>query len=274
MRPALPKEWKNDPLLRHLLRHVVAIYFDFRRKDAEPIQVVYTTFLFSIHDCWMLMTAGHGITKIANYRNAGYELHGCSLLDSLGTDAKHFEPIEFNYESMDPQVPSREISWDYGILFPTANHRQLLEKNGVVPLTLQWKDGEKPLQIQEYKLLGLPKQMIVKTAPNRATLVPMLVRLDSLNERPDGFCDTDAPMFYGQLPSSWPLTEMAGMSGGPIFAFAPVNDRVRYWLHAMQVSWVRGTPYVSGMLMEPFCQFLKDAIEGKYAPPEPGDGTE
>jgi hypothetical protein len=266
MRPTLPKEWENDPLLKHFLRHVVPIYFDLRRKDAKPVHLIYTAFLFSVYDHWMLMTAGHGITKIAELRKAGYELANCALLDSLGTEAKYFHPVPFDYDHADPQVPASAVGWDYGVLFPTANHRELLEANGVRPLTEQWGNGEHPPEAEEYKLLGIPEQMTVETAPHRATLVPMFVRLDRVSQRPEGFCDTTAPMFYGRLPSALPLTEIAGMSGGPIFAIARVNGDARYWLHAMQVSWLRGTPFVSAMLMQPFCQFLKEVIEGKHGP--------
>jgi hypothetical protein len=270
MRPTLPKEWENDPLLKHFLRHVVPIYFDLRRGSDKPIHLVYTAFMFSIYDQWMLMTAGHGITEIAQLRKAGYTLANCTLLDSLGTDAKYFHPVPFDYDHADPQVPANAVGWDYGIMFPTNNHRALLEANGVVPLTEQWSEENPEPEAREYKLLGIPAQMTLETAPNRSTLVPIFVRLERIAERPEGFCETTAPMFYGRLPQTLPLTEIAGMSGGPIFAIGNIDGRTPYWLHAMQVSWLRGTLLVSAMLMGPFCQFLREVMEGQHAPSSRG----
>jgi hypothetical protein len=259
--PTLPKEWENNDLVKYFMRHVVPIYFDLR-KGSERHQLIYTAFVFSVCDCWLLMTAGHGITKMKDYRAHGYELVNCSLLDSLGAGATHRHPLPFDYDGAEPLMLGLDPSWDYGVLSPADNTRRLLEANGVVALTEKsWDAGLH--EIETYRVLGIPEELTEPTSPNNMTVTMTFPRLERVNERPEGFVETSAQMFYGRLPSD-PRFKLKGMSGGPIFAFAHVDGNVRYWLHAMQVSWLKGTRYISGMLMRPLGEYLREVAEGKH----------
>jgi len=256
----LPNEWRNDELLQFLLRHVVPIYFRLQ-KDGERHDVVFTAFLFSVYDRWLLMTAGHCITNMMVWRAYGYRIAACRLLDSFGTDARFKDhPVPFDYDESEPTPLGIHPTWDYGVLFISDNTRAQLEANSVVPFTEAfWQ----PLtdKIETYRLIGIPEVLIEAKTSDRFTFNPLSARVEKIDERPEGFEETNAPMFYGRLPTN-PLPSLKGLSGGPILAFAHVDGELRYWLHAMQVSALGD--YISGMLMQPLGRFLQEICEGKH----------
>jgi hypothetical protein len=231
----LPKELRNPTLVGFFHRHVVPIYFDLRN-GAEGKQFILTAFVLSIEDQWLLLTAGHVITDVKKIRAAGWEIEQCKLIDCMGTGAKDKNLVPFDYDGSSPTALCEDPCYDYGVMFIRDNTRALLEANGVVALTERsWEEVPDPSEIEEYKVLGIPEQLAEPTT-ERAFFHSTLHRVEPLSERPEGFAATDAPMFYGRIKLGEVMTEVGGMSGGPIFAFATVDNRVRYWLHAMQVS--------------------------------------
>lgn len=252
----------GDYLPRYYMRHVVPIYFDLRKgKDAR--QLVHTAFAFSVCGHWLLMTAGHCITEIEEARSAGYELAKCKILDCLGVNAKHREPVPFDYDAAKPNRICKDDTWDYGAMMPSDNTCALLRANGVVAFDEQWWLGE-PVDVDAYYLCGAPAE-ITAASVSGVKLGAAMARVAPVAKRPEGFCDTNAPMFYGELIEN-PLSSLKGMSGGPILSFKNKceDGKGRYWLHAMQVSQVRGTKYISGLLIPPLGEFLKELCEGKH----------
>jgi hypothetical protein len=59
----------------------------------------------------------------------------------------------------------------------------------------------------------LPEESVT-ASPNHVSLGPVRARLEKLDELPEGFCQTDAPMFYCALVESL-LASLRGFSGGP-----------------------------------------------------------
>jgi hypothetical protein len=259
----LPEDLRNPTIVGFFHRHVVPIYFDFR-KENEDKQEIFTAFVLSVNDQWLLITAGHNIRYLKGIRAAGWIIEQCKLIDCMGTgaiDKTHLQP--FDYDGSDPTALSDDPCYDYGILFIRDNTRALLEANGVVALTeLSWEQVPEAAEIQEYKVLGIPAQFSAPT-PDRAFFHSTLHRVEVLYERPEGFEETNAPMFYGRIKLGEVMTEAKGLSGAPIFAIATVDGRIRYWLHAMQVSWVRSDRTISGMLIKPLGNFLREIMQGR-----------
>lgn len=258
----MPSRPDSETEARYFMRHVVPIYFDFR-KDGESKQFVQTSFAFSVYGRWLLMTAGHCITDIGQIRALGWRLEKCRLLDCLALNARYEEPVPFDYDGAQPRMLCNNPTWDYGIMFPAENTCRLLSANGVVPFDEKWW-VEEPQTADAYFLFGVPEESVT-ASPNHVSLGPVMARLERLDEPPEGFCQTDAPMFYGAL-IEYPLSRLRGCSGGPILSFAEIPEgqgRAHYWVHAMQVSALRGK-YVSGVRMQPLGHFLKGFFEGKH----------
>jgi hypothetical protein len=260
MPESLPEDWRDDKVVGHFLRYVVPIYLDLRHADRPPIQVIFTAFIFSVRDRWLLMTAGHCITEIEQCRADGYEIHECNLLDSLGSDAVHAEPVPLNYDSAKPTHLGTDPTYDYGMLVLPLNVRALLEANNVRPFTeAHWED--KLEQPDFHKLLGLPSERVLVAAENRRSVTAMFPAVEKLDGRPEdeGFPETNAPMFYGRLKGDL-LTKVQGMSGGPILAVKAADGKLHYRLVAMQVSAVR-SKYISGMMMRPLGKLIQEKID-------------
>jgi len=255
----------RDREARYYMRHVVPIYFDLQRGQ-DRHQFVHTAFPFSVAGRWLLMTAGHCIRDVEQARAAGYGLVKCKLLDCLGVNAKYNEPVPFDYDVANPMQICHDEAWDYGAMFLSENTCMLLKANGVTAFDEQWWIGE-PDDVDAYFLFGAPAETTAAAA-DRVKLAAAMARVNLLAERPDGFRETNAPMFYGELTEN-PLSTLKGMSGGPILSFKHNTDGAhgRYWLHAMQVSQIRGSKYISGIRMAPLGDFLKEIAEGKHRRP-------
>lgn len=252
MRINLPEEWRDDRVLGFFTRHFVPIYLDFRRGD-EVLDLVLSAFAFSVLGRWLLMTAGHCITDVETLRNAGWQINRARLMDGLNARAEYLLSVPFDYDSFHPTMLGADRTFDYGIFIPTLTAIQAMKANHVVPLEeAAWDYKERDFGL--YKLLGAPNQRVGKGYSDRMGVTTMFQRVDRLKRRPEGFPETNAPMFYGKLRGD-PRVKLHGMSGGPIFGFVSESGRQQYWLVAMQVSTMR-TKYISGMLMKPLGEFI------------------
>ena len=67
-----------------------------------------------------------------------------------------------------------------------------------------------------------------------------LINIVALDHRPEGFPKTDIPLFYGRAVLDTKITNIEGMSGGPIFGFYKnEKNELRYWLIALQSTWLK-----------------------------------
>jgi hypothetical protein len=176
------------------------------------------------------------------------------------------EPVPFDYDAASPMSICHDEAWDYGVMFPSDNTCMLLRANGVTAFDEQWWIGE-PDDVDAYYLCGAPAEITTASAGG-VKLGAAIARVAPLTKRPDGFCETNAPMFYGELLDN-PLSSLRGMSGGPILSFKDKCDdgTARYWLHAMQVSQIRGSKYISGIRMAPLGDFMRKVAEGSHRDP-------
>lgn len=173
-------------------------------------------------------------------------------MDLAATEAR---AAGVDYDAAHPTALFRDTTFDYGVLIPSRNTCQLLQANGIVALDETWWSAE-PDSVAGYLLFGIPGEL-TQVHGTRVDIQPTMARLDRLDTRPEGFAETGAPMLYGPLRVN-PLKSLRGFSGGPIFSFGSLNEHSGYWLVAMQVSQLRGGRDISGMLMPPLIQFIRD----------------
>ena len=82
-------------------------------------------------------------------------------------------------------------------------------------------------------------------------------------ERPKVLPDTEIPLFYGRIITS-SGQDIAGMSGGPIFAFEIVNGHGKYWLVALQSKWLPESKVIIGCPTTFLGLVLEHALKSKY----------
>jgi hypothetical protein len=229
--------------------------------DRDTQNFVVTAFVLSVGSEWFLITAGHCIHDIERLTHEfGYQITQCYLLDSMGLGGKHHDPIPFDYESASPTCLSEHREFDYGILSLSSYYKRLLETNNVQALHEEvWK--KQPTKVDFYMLLGVPFELM-KVDPNTVNVTTTLHKVEVLSQRPDDFPDTNIPLFYGQIRLGETVTNIEGMSGGPIFGFYQ-NDKseLRYWLIAIQSRWLPASHILMACPTKLLGLFLEEMIQ-------------
>jgi len=224
---------------------------------------LYSTFVISIYDQWLLVTAGHCIEEIDATIRKGYKIERSRLVDTMGLGAKSSEPIPFDLEGSSRMKLSENEKYDYGLIYVNDMYRSLLEKNGVEALTEQvWQ--LQPKIIDSFHLIGVPHEFSEFKSEELLITTTMHV-IDEIPERPPEFEQTEAPTFYGKIRIGDSMKTITGMSGGPIFSIrTSQNGEMKYWLHAVQSRWIPSKRYIAACLMRPFGIFIKEVMDGKH----------
>ena len=249
----------DETIVKFFQRHIIPIHFAFQ-KENDIQNIVVTSFILSVSDHWFLVTAGHCIRQINELiERTDVQLVQCQLIDSLGQGAKHLDPIPFTYRMANPIQLSDDYAFDYGFIPISLYYRGLLEKNNVAPLTeAVWKF--QPNSVIYYLLMGIPGEL-VKVNPDEIAMTPTLLHVEPVSEKPDGFTDVDAPLFYGRIILDDSIQSIKGMSGGPIFAFQKYeNGDVKYFLTALQSRWNPYSYHIAACPVELLGNFLESLI--------------
>lgn len=257
-----PVPFANNPMVQFFHRHVVPIHLSFK-KGSEREACIITSFVMSIYEQWFLITAGHCIEDIEENLTKGYEIERCRLIDFMGSGAQHKEPIPFDYRESAATKLCYDPTYDYGILFLNEQYVRLLKANGIQALTEEvWE--KQPAQVDYYMLLGVVGKLSEAT-PNSALITSSIHKVTGLQNRPNDFAETSAPTFWGKVHLNDPVTDIAGMSGGPVFSIQRnENGELRYWLHAIQSRWLPSQQLIAACLARPIGIFLKEVMDGKH----------
>jgi hypothetical protein len=234
-------------------RHLIPMVFVFKKGNVTTSFVI-TAFVLSVRGQWFLVTAGHCLQKVDEMKMEGYAIEKCYLMDSMGVGAKHFEPFVFTYELAKPQyIPdSREL--DYGIIPLSTYHQGLLSANNISPFSEDaWRI--QPNKPESFALIGVPDEFLQRDN-NNVGIVTAINWIEEC-EKPESLPNTELPLFYGKITLHSNQRSIRGMSGGPIFAFEQINGQYRYWLIALQSSWLDQSKIVIGCPTT----FLGDVID-------------
>lgn len=255
---------KNNQSLREQSRivgffqqHLLPAIFTFIKGD-DVHNFSITTFVVSIDKDWFLVTAGHCLKDIEYLvKKQGYKFVQCRLVDTNGIYANHQQPIPFDF--LDAYQFYLTDPFDYGIVYLREHYRELLLVNNIKPLNEEtWE--KQPVNPDFYWLLGVPDEL-VQERDGRYSTITTFHPVKPLNERPPEFKKTNAPVFYGEVALGDAVSDIKGMSGGPVFSFKEDSGNLRYWLHAVQSGWIKSKRYISALLTTPFMIALKDDIK-------------
>ncbi|SRR6266540_3389577 len=223
-------------------RHLVPMVFLFK-KDNVTAPYVITAFVLSVQERWFLATAGHCLQGIDKYKEEGFSIHKCFLMDAMGTGATHFEPFTFTYELAKPQYVPDSRDMDYGIIPLSTYYQGLLRANNISPLNEEvWRI--QPDEPEFFALIGVPLEHL-RIDERSIGIVTALNWIEEC-EKPERLPDTELPLFYGKITLHSDQNSVRGMSGGPIFAFKEVNGQYKYWLKALQSRWIEQLEIVIG----------------------------
>jgi hypothetical protein len=201
--------------------------------------VLFSGFVLDLGGYWIWVSAGHVQADIEDL--LGYEqakdprfrlidtLHGRSITD---------HPVIFDYLGAPKGRYLREgQGWDYGLVFLHHFYVRQLAKNHIRPVDhMNWQG--RPEEFDEYYLLGLPNERVSRTPSGNLSVIPTMISLTRLDEKPEYYRYHTLPMFYATIDPGNAFQSIVGMSGGPILGVKKLPDgRGNYFFLAIQSGW-------------------------------------
>lgn len=236
----------------------------------DPRAFAISAFVISVRGVWFLVTAGHILHDLSQRLNAGRRIIKSRLMDGLAP-GPHLPPVVFALSHEPEWYVDTDDRQDYGLIPLRPLYATQLAAGGVIPLAEPaWTDI--PEQADLYFLLGFPKQAkridvsVCGHSGNVALEIGTpLLPVQRIQEPPAALRST-TPRLYARVPIGTgtvngreiTLTDLDGMSGGPVFAVKQQPDgRWRLWVVAVQSSWVRESRVLAACYIRP----LIDGIE-------------
>lgn len=247
----------KDEIAGYFNQHCVPLHVHFN-KGKENHHYVFSTFIISIANEWFMITAGHCLREIEKVKNAGYSIVKTNLIDFVGKNAKHFQPIPFDFGSSH-SAHLADDKYDYGIIHISYYYRRLTESNSIIALNEEvWE--KQPKDPDFYFLLGVPDQL-TQVTENKIRIIPAIYLVTKCDSVPEEFEKTDAPTFYGKVQLDSKVSSILGMSGGPLLSFKKTESGdLKYWLCAVQSRWIPRKKLIAACLMKPFASFVRESM--------------
>jgi len=242
-----------------------------RESDYAPSTFVVPSFVVSIKDMWFLVTAGHILKDLQSRLDSGRCISKSRLYAGFGSDPSS-EPIPFNLGDT-PQWYVYEDGLDYAVIPLRPAFVNPLVADGIVALNENhWKDYSQ--EDGEFYLLGFPTQtqdISITSSGERGNIninfTCPLLPVFPLSDPPD-VLKRDHERFYAKVPNgimhdpSVKLTDIDGMSGGPIFVIKWIDDdNIEYWLLAVQSGWHQTTRILAACPILPLINRISDSID-------------
>jgi hypothetical protein len=270
-------------LMNVLIRHVVGLAVtdclnnprsstNNTAEDFDIRALLVSTFVVSVRNVWFLVTAGHIFQQIGERLQSGRRIFKSRLLDGLTSTMK--DPIPFDLDLSSVWYIDRD-GYDYGLIPLHSFFARPLIHGGIRPLTEKhWTDTHDP--VDEYYLLGFPSQgQIITVTSNvdggkiHVDYGSPLLPIQRVIIPPDKL-KTPNDRFYAKVPittgkpghEETKLTDISGMSGGPIFAVNRVGqNKLSHWIIAVQSSWLPESRILAACFIRPLIDGITKGLD-------------
>jgi hypothetical protein len=255
-------------------KHFVCLSYHARAPGrlANDAEIYFAScFVVEIEEHWLLVTAGHVINGIREAVAKGATYSDFNLHDKLaGNNFPFSVPIPFDIEDW-VVIEEYPEGADYAAAPISSIIVRNLQAGGIRPIAESiW--GAEPFDQYRYWLLaGIPDEsyeMMGTRHTLKLTVMPLIPAL-----RPSSLIDSPSEnrvfaeiLTQPQLDSVF-VTDIKGMSGGPIFGLKESNGVLRYWLIGIQSSWYPDSRVISFCPIRQFFAAIKKAIKMTQANP-------
>ena len=248
---------KGSEFIRLMGKHVVVLTgIRIDRRERKKRQFAYSGFVIKIREEWFWVTAGHCLKQLRRWiRKTRFHLSSICFADFFGPKAKSLDLIPFDIKTAELfSLDQMEVGLDFGMVHLDETYRIEFEANGVTPITrMHWIEPSK-FEFETFKMLGFPKHLTTDGA-----IQPVLLTVEQVD-----------PIEYDQ-PNSWfaglisvgkdQISDLDGMSGGPIFGFTKQQDGSwGYQAIAIQSCWDARKRVAFGCRLSLFAEAARNEI--------------
>jgi hypothetical protein len=252
----MSRDISGADLVAYMGRHLVALTcrYELLNEDGTVRDrgvAVYSGFVLDLEGMIFWVTAGHCLKDDldANISSGKIRITGGSFMDGFGYQATHFQPIPYRYEIGNGwYVESAEHGFDFAIILLDDLIVKAFAANKVIAISRENWVHQPRLNFDFYRILGIPKdQVFVDTKANgnvtmnaRPVMIAInKISIDEVGEPPaNSGAPPSADWFIGRIDPECGISDIAGMSGGPIFGFRKVeNELPTYHVVALQSRW-------------------------------------
>lgn len=246
-----PDDLKARDFTQFFSRHLVGLGWYEGRVNAkgeyrsQPEFHCASGFLMQLHGSYYLATAGHVVIGCKERKQQGIVIAGPRILDVWSPRAKVDAPIPFDFADA-PALLADEEGIDFALIkVPNLVVKALVQT--IEPVTEEnWISQPAPDSFAAYAILGVPAceaRQFFEHEGNRhgvtTYLDPRVIVLERCVDLPPSMTETKYPRFVAKIRDGEDISDIQGMSGGPIFGFNELDSEgARYWPIAVQSSWL------------------------------------
>jgi hypothetical protein len=238
-------EIDTNELVALLARHAVAFSVEFGKpEDLNPTDgVVLSGFIIEVRGVWLLVTAGHIIEDINTRLRDGWVIKQGHLYDGWAKGAVHRGELDFPHIRNPDKTQFHiydDLGRDYAVILLRDYYKNLLQANGVVPLSAAAWDNIPWGEIQRFAVYGFKDSEItpLKESGNFEgyEFRPAIINYEPVKDVPEELKKNLPRLFFAPpKDESGQAINLKGMSGGPVFGFTRQTDgQWRVWLVGVQ----------------------------------------
>ena len=264
----------NDNIINHpekliqlFGQHFVALFLEIDRPPHKRGQFRnffgFSGILISVDGVTFYMTAGHILRDILKgLQDQTISILGAKLGDVFGASRITDYPIPFN---LDPAeiffIIDDKLGLDFGLIALTSYYLKLLAANNVTSLFRENWEKQHQVRYDAFIMMGLPKEHTGENlAPTGSLQVsPTLLVLEPIGKTVAGIPKDTKGRFHARISSELPFESIVGMSGGPIFGIN-FDDPMRYWIVAIQSSWLESAKEVFGCPIQNVGEMIQEEL--------------
>jgi len=228
---------------------------------AAASHAVCSAFIVDAEGICFLITAGHVINAVRENIRAGHLVDQFELLDmAAGSGFDYGLPIPFNIDEW-AIFDGDPYGTDYAAWAIPPFIVAGLRKGGIKPISEQvWTNpGHAPAGT--WFLVGAPRELQnLRRGPRRRSFNLSAIPLDVCD--PPEHAPNREKRHFAKLRTPpegvKPISDVDGMSGGPIYEVAHDNKSLTYWLIGVQSSWFPQSRIVS---FSPAGEFLDSLVQ-------------
>ena len=213
---------------------------------------IFSSFIVDVDGLWILITAGHILRAIQSAINAGSSFDVWRLDDQMASEGNGVAfPVPFDFVLQDWFVlEDQAIGLDYAALHLSDYFIRHLKAGGVEPIEESaWGD-----YIQEHDfwvLFGIPSETVAYDEETQMAARFAVLPLEE-TDPPKGLISNSGNKFFAKISDLGNITDIDGMSGGPVFSLKKVGGVWNYHVIGVQSSWYKSQKILAACPIKSF----------------------